>query len=68
MHLSVVWVHHPKRGGADTFIPYTPNFAGLRLGRPYNLPRMERLLKEQATQMILRWYEGYEKTITQPKA
>jgi hypothetical protein len=68
MHLSAVWVHHPKRPGADTFIPYTTNFAGLGIGRTHSLKRTERLLKQHATQMILRWYEGYEKTIKQPKA
>ena len=67
MHLSAVWLHHSNRLGADMFIPYTDNFVGLRVGRAYTQPRIERALKQYATHMILRWYEGYEKTITQPK-
>jgi hypothetical protein len=68
MHLSTVWVHHPKKHSADVFIPYTPNFAGLSLGRTYKLHRIESLLKRHATHMILRWYDRYEKSFTQPKA
>jgi len=67
MHVSAVWVHHPKRHGTDVFVPYTPNFAGLRLGQTYKLHRIELLLKKHATQMILRWYERYEKSLTQVK-
>jgi hypothetical protein len=68
MHVSAVWVHRPKKPGADVFVPYTPNFAGLRLGQAYKLHRIESLLKKHATHMILRWYDRYEKSLTQPKA
>jgi len=68
MHVSAVWVHHPKKQDADAFVPYTPNFAGLRLGQTYKLHRIESLLKKHATHMILRWYDRYEKSLTQPKA
>jgi hypothetical protein len=67
MHLSSVWLHHPNRLGGDAFTPYTHNFVGLRVGRAYTRPRIERVLKQYATHMILRWYEGYEKTMTQTK-
>lgn len=69
MHLSAVWLHHRKSSRllADLFIPYTRNFTGLRVGRAYTRARIERTLKQCATQMILRWYEGYEKTVTQSK-
>ena len=68
MHVSAVWLHRPKYPGADVFVPYTPNFAGLRIGQTYGLHRIESLLKKQATHMILRWYDRYEKSLTQPKA
>jgi hypothetical protein len=67
MHLSAVWLHHlNNRFGADAFIPYTHNFVGLRLGEL--IPSRDRaVLKQYATHTILRWYEGYEKTITQSR-
>jgi hypothetical protein len=68
MHVSAVWVHHPKKWSADVFVPYTPNFAGLRLGQAYTPHRLKALLKKQATLMILRWYDRYEKSLTRPKA
>ena len=70
MHLSAVWLHHltTSRLLADLFIPYTRNFTGLQVGRTYTRARIERTLKQYATQMILRWYESYEKTVTQSKA
>lgn len=70
MHFSAVWLHHrtSSRLLADLFIPYTHNFTGLQVGRTYTRARIERTLKQYATQMILRWYEGYEKTVTQSKA
>lgn len=68
MHVSAVWVHHPKRRTADVFVPYALNFAGLRSGHTYKRERIESLLKKQATQMILRWYDRYEKSLTQPNA
>jgi hypothetical protein len=68
MHVSAVWLHHSKKRGADVFVPYTPNFAGLRLRQSYKLHRIEKLLKKHATSMILRWYDRYEKNLTQPKS
>jgi hypothetical protein len=68
MHVSAVWVHHPKRHSADVFVPYTPNFARLRLGQIYKLHRIEALLKKHAVHMILRWYDRYEKSLARPKA
>jgi hypothetical protein len=68
MHVSAVWAHRPKKRGTDVFVPYTLNFAGLRLGRTYKLHRIESLMKKHATNMILRWYDRYEKSVTQPKS
>jgi hypothetical protein len=68
MHLSAVWVHHPKKQDADVFVPYTPNFVSLRLGRNYKLHRVESLLKKHATNMILRWYDRYEKSLPQSRS
>jgi hypothetical protein len=68
MHVSAVWVHHPKRPSADVFVPYTPTFAGLRLGYTYKFHRIQSLLKKHATHMILRWYDRYEKSRTELKA
>ena len=68
MHLSAVWVHHPKKQGADVFVPYTPNFVNLRLRQTYKLHRMQALLKKYAANMILRWYDRYEKGLTQSEA
>lgn len=67
LHMSAVWVHYPKKHATDLFVPYTPNFAGLRLGRIYKLHRFELLLKNHATQMILRWYDRYEKRLAERK-
>lgn len=61
MHLSAIWGHHPKNKDADVFIPYTPNFAGLTVGRTYSAHRFVPLLKKQATHSILRWYDRYER-------
>jgi hypothetical protein len=68
MHVSALWVHRLDKRGADVFVPYTPNFASLRLRQTYELHRIEKLLKKYATYMILRWYDRYEKSLTQPKA
>lgn len=68
MHVSAVWVHRSKERGGDAFVPYTPNFAGLRLGRTYKLHRIESLLKKHATYMILRWYDRYEKSLAPLKS
>jgi len=64
LHCSAVWLHHPADPERDTFIPYTRNFAGVRVGRSYSRARFEALLKKHATQAILRWYARYEKTAT----
>jgi hypothetical protein len=60
MHLSAIWGHHSKDDSADVFVPYTPNFAGLTLGRSYKPQRFASILKKHATHMILRWYGRYE--------
>jgi hypothetical protein len=66
MHLSAVWRRYPNKPGADAFIAYTQNFVGLRVGQAYTRQGIERVLKQHATQMILRWYERHEKTDMQP--
>jgi len=68
MHVSAVWVHHPKKSIADVFVPYTANFATLRPGRTYKLQRIQFLLKKEAIRMILRWYNRYEKSHIQSNA
>lgn len=65
MHLSTIWLHRPKDSNADIFVPYTPAFAGLKLGRTYNLQRFESLLKKCASEMILRWYWRHENELAQ---
>jgi len=65
MHVSAIWVHHSKNQDTDVFVPYTPNFARLQVGRTYHLRRIRSLLKRRATEMILRWYDGYEKGLAQ---
>lgn len=66
MHLSTIWLHHPKNGGADIFVPYTATFAGLKVGRIYKLPQFESLIKKCAVDVILRWYWRYERGLVQP--
>jgi hypothetical protein len=68
MHVSAVWMHRSKKSATDMFVPYTPNFAGLRLGQIYKSRRFDSLLRRHATHMILRWYDRYEKSLTQLKA
>ena len=65
MHLSAVWLRRSNKHLADVFVPYTPNFAGMRLGRTCKRHRTESLLKKHALQMILRWYERYERGLNQ---
>ena len=65
MHLSAIWMHRAKKQDSDVFVPYTPNFARLQVGRAYHLNRIRSLLRRRATEMILRWYDRYEKGLTQ---
>jgi len=65
MHVSAIWMHHSKKQDTDVFVPYTPNFARLQAGRAYNLHRIQSLLKRRAIEMILHWYDRYEKRLAQ---
>lgn len=68
MHLSALWLHDSKGDTAGLWIPYTPNFAGLLPGRVYTYSRFVSLLKKHATQLILRWYDRFEREASNPKA
>jgi hypothetical protein len=64
MHLSAVWRHIPAKPNASRVVPYTPNFAGVEKGRAYSARRADSILRNSAIQIILRWYERYEKDLS----
>ncbi len=63
MHLSAVWRHIPANPDADRIVPYTANFGGVKNGRAYSFRRADRILTNSAIQIILRWYERYQKEL-----
>lgn len=65
LHFSAVWAHDPQHKTSDIFAAYAPNFVGIKIGRIYRLHRVEASLSKHATQMILHWYERYEKSLKQ---
>lgn len=60
MHVSAIWAHNSKQENRDLFVPYTPNFAGLLIGRKYSSRRMHSVLRSYAMKLILKWYSRYE--------
>jgi hypothetical protein len=57
LHLYAVWRDSRSNQPTAAFMPFTPNFAGVKPGRRYTLRRFEAQLKTAAMQCILRWYE-----------
>jgi hypothetical protein len=58
LHLYAVCGDIPTNQPGAAFVPFTPNFAGVKPGRRYTLQRFDAQLRTAAIQCILRWYEG----------
>jgi hypothetical protein len=65
MHIMAVWSHFPKRPLSDTFTPISLNFAGLRQRRTYSRAATEKGLRRHATDLIVHWYERYQRETKQ---
>ena len=64
MHLPQADSRHiPANPDADRIVPYTANFGGVKNGRAYSFRRAGRILTNSAIQIILRWYERYQKEL-----
>lgn len=68
MHIMAVWSHFPKRPQSDTFTPISLNFAGLRQRRAYSRAATEKALRRHATDLIVHWYERYQRETKQKAA
>jgi hypothetical protein len=70
VHCLALWVHSERRPTEDVFYPLSPNFAGLRVGRRYNLKRFETAFRKNASDGILRWFirHGQEAAVTETGA
>ena len=68
MHIMAVWAHIPKHPQDDTFTPISLNFAGLRQRRVYSRAATEKALRRHATDLIVHWYERYQREAAQKTA
>lgn len=68
MHIMAVWSHFPRNPQNDTFTPISLNFAGLRQRRTYSRAAAEKLLRRHAIDLIVHWYERYQREAQQTPA
>lgn len=57
LHLYAVWCLTPSAQQKSQCVPFTANFAGLKIGRRYSAGRLEKILQNAAMRIILLWYE-----------
>lgn len=68
MHIMAVWSHFPRDPQSDTLTPISLNFAGLRQRRTYSRLAAEKLLRRHAIDLIVHWYERYQREAEQTTA
>ncbi|HEX7287980.1 MAG TPA: hypothetical protein VF532_17465 [Candidatus Angelobacter sp.] len=61
MHIMAVWLHSSRNPKRDTITPISLNFAGLRPRRTYSRTTAEKALQQHATDLIVHWYERYQR-------
>jgi hypothetical protein len=68
MHILALWSHSPKHPERDVLSAVSLNFASFKQQRIYSRAAVDKLLRRHAADLILHWYERYQKERTAPAA